>query len=197
MKGMIGRAKSDREAAPSFDEQAFIAAYRERFVEFHLAWTIFFVSHLSTLRRHMDDLEDALLLAAIGLGPAAAKLKAFQETQDASHLAYGAPVGEPAVTNAVRLSELTNIPRQTVRRKLQSFAKRGWLEQMPDSSWRLARKPDNSATVAKDLNAANKEFLRELSQLLGRFDRLLCSPPGSTNGRTMAARQDNGAKGRP
>jgi hypothetical protein len=168
-------------AEPHFDEEGFIAAYQERFVEFHLAWTIFIVGHLSALRCRFGDLEDALLLAALGLGPVAGKLKDFQATQDPRHLFYGAAVGEATVTNAIRLAELTGIPRQTVRRKLQAFAKRGWVEQTADRSWRLARRPDMSASITADMAAANQDFLRQLAQLLGRFDRLRRAAPKQTS----------------
>jgi hypothetical protein len=177
MTGNVGRRPADARAEPHFDEEGFIAAYQERFVEFHLAWSIFFVGHLSALRSRFGDLEDALLLAALGLGPAAGKMKDFQATQDPRSLSYGAAVGEATVTNSIRLAELTGIPRQTVRRKLKAFAQRGWVEQTADRSWRLARRPDMSASITADMAAENQDFLRQLAQLLGRFDRLRRSPP--------------------
>ena len=177
---MRGLGRTHRDPGAPFDEAAFVALYRERFVEFHLAWSVFFISHLSMLHRRFGDIEDALLLAAIGMGPVAGKLKAFQASQDATHLAYAGPVGEPSVTNAVRLSELTGIPRQTVRRKLQAFAKRGWIEQTDDRSWRLARQADNTSVLARDLSDISRDGVKELAQLLGRFDRLMRT--GARNG---------------
>jgi DNA-binding MarR family transcriptional regulator len=163
----------DRGAVQPFDETEFVRIYRKRFVEFHLVWTVFFIRHMSSLHKLFGDLEDALLLAAIGIGPLSEKLKAYQSTEETLHLSYGAPVGEASITNAVRLSEITGIPRQTVRRKLQSFAKRGWVEQLPDRHWRLARRPDQTSNLARDLSEANGEMLKELAQLLSRFDKLL------------------------
>lgn len=163
----------DGRAEQPFDEKEFIRLYRERAAEFHMVWTVFFIEHMSALHRQFGDIEDALLLAAIGIGPMAAKVKAFQETGDPRHLAYGGPVSEPSVTNAVRLSEITSIPRQTVRRKLQAFAKRGWVEQLPDRQWRLVRHTDKSSVLAKDLSATNSDMVRQLAQLLGRFDKLM------------------------
>jgi len=180
-RGMSGNGRrrqlADARAEPHFDEEGFMAAYQERFVEFHLAWTIFIVGHLSALRRRFGDLEDALLLAALGLGPVAGKMKDFQATRDPRHLAYGAAVGEATVTNAVRISELTAIPRQTVRRKLQAFAQRGWIERTEDGSWRMTRRPDMSANVTADLAAVNQDLLRQLARLLSQFDRLRHSSP--------------------
>jgi hypothetical protein len=163
----------EAKTAGGFDEKEFMELYRTRAAEFHMAWTVFFVRHMSALYRQFGNLEDGLLLAAIGIGPMAEKLKAFRATGEAHHLTYGGTVEEPSVTNAVRLSEITGIPRQTVRRKLQAFAKQGWVEQLPDRQWRLARRPDKSAAVAADLSKANREMVQELAQLMGRFDRLM------------------------
>jgi len=175
MRSSMARNGSDgTEGAPSFDEKAFANIYRSRFAEFHLAWTIFFLQHMSMLRRHFDDLEDALLLAAFGLAPLAEAVKLHRGSQQAMDIAYGKirlPVR--AATNAVRLAELTGIPRQTVRRKLQSFVRKGWVEQHTDRSWHLATHPDKSTALANDMAALNMAFLHQLARLLTQFDHLL------------------------
>lgn len=52
--------------------------------------------------------------------------------------------------NATSISEITGIPRQTVRRKLQALEKRGWVEQTDNKGWRLAMR-DSEAVARLDL----------------------------------------------
>jgi hypothetical protein len=153
-------------------EDAFAEAYRARFAEFHLAWSVFFVSHLSDLRAHFGDLEDALLLAAFGIGPVAAKRRAARASGDAAaHRLTGVPTDDGR-TNAKRLADLTGIPRETVRRKLEAFRRRGWVEQGTDRSWRVAVGTDGRARMALEMEAAHAEFVSRLSRLVTEFDRI-------------------------
>lgn len=153
-------------------EAAFAEAYRANFAEFHLAWSVFFVSHLSDLRTHFDDLEDALLLAAFGLGPVAEKRRAARSSGEEARLTLtGIPAGDGR-TNAKRLADLTGIPRETVRRKLEAFRRRGWVEQDADRSWRIAIGPDGRAPIALEMEAAHAEFLSRLARLVAEFDRI-------------------------
>jgi hypothetical protein len=151
---------------------AFAKAYVARFHEYHLAWSVFFVAHMADLKSHFGDVEDALLLAAFGLGPVAEKLRAYRFSGDPADLTYGSsPIGD-GTTNAKRLADITGIPRETVRRKLRRFEKRGWIAQADDASWRIAVDDAGRATVAADLEAANARFLVHLSRLMADFERI-------------------------
>ncbi|CAH0130310.1 helix-turn-helix domain-containing protein [Roseomonas sp. CECT 9278] len=167
--------KPEGPGGPNGDHRAadgFIRAYRARFPEYHLAWSIFFVSHMSDLRRQMGDLDDALLLAAFGLGPVGQRAR-FARGQGRSRDARKGQDGPAdAATNAQRLADLTGIPRETVRRKLEAFRRRGWVEQAEDRTWRLAFDGSGSALVATDLAEANAALLDRLARLIAEFDRL-------------------------
>lgn len=153
-------------------EDAFAEAYRARFAEFHLAWSVFFVSHLSDLRAHFGDIEDALLLAAFGIGPVAAKRRAALASGSEADRRWTAVPTDDGRTNAKSLAELTGIPRETVRRKLDAFRRRGWIEQDADRSWRIAVGADGRARMALEMEAAHAEFLGRLARLIAEFDRL-------------------------
>ncbi len=139
---------------------AFAQAYSARFGEHHLAWSLFFVAHLGDLRRSLGSLDDALLLAAMGLGPVA--LRARRSRADPA----------TAATNPQRLAELTGIPRETVRRRLAAFRRKGWLEQGEDRAWRLAMGPGGRARIAEELAPLHGRFLAELARLQAAFARL-------------------------
>lgn len=151
-------------------EQAFIQAYAAGFAAYHHAWSVFFVSHLGDLRRHFGDLDEALLLAAFGLGPVADKRRAARRDRDA--LALGSRATSTGVTNAKRLADVTGIPRETVRRKLERFRTRGWVEQEANGAWRLSVDAEGRARVAEALAPLHGEFLRRLARLLAEFAQL-------------------------
>lgn len=157
---------------PSTAEEAFRNAYAARFTEYHLAWSIFFVGHMADLRAQFDDLEDALLLAAFGLGPLADKLRKSRQSGETGSLAYGTRPTSEGWTNALRLAEVTGIPRETVRRKLDAFRRRGWVEQAENRSWRIAVRPDGTAPLSADMKAANAQFVARLARMMAEFRRI-------------------------
>ncbi len=71
-----------------------------------------------------------------------------------------------------RATTSTNFARETVRRKLEAFRRRGWVEQAEDRTWRLAFDGNGSALVATDLAEANAALLDRLARLIAEFDRL-------------------------
>jgi hypothetical protein len=151
-------------------EQAFMRAYAEGFAAYHHAWSVFFVSHMGDLRRHFGDLDEALLLAAMGLGPVGEKRRAARRDRDS--LAFGGRVVSQGATNAKRLADVTGIPRETVRRKLERFRARGWVEQDAKGAWRLSLDEAGKARVAEALAPLHAEFLRRLARLVTEFARV-------------------------
>lgn len=150
-------------------EAAFIEAYGRSFAAYHHAWSEFFVGHMGDLRRGLGDLDEALLLAAIGLGAVAGKRRAAERRRDRGALRLHAAPAPPVPTNALRLAEITGIPRETVRRKLARFRDRGWVEQAADGSWRIAVGADGRVPLSHAMAGAHAEFLRRLAQLMAGF----------------------------
>lgn len=153
-------------------EAAFIRAYHARFAAYHHAWSVFFVTHMGDLRRQFGDLDEALLLAAIGLGPVGDKRRAAERRRDSAGLVFAAAPHGGAPTNAKRLAEMTGIPRETVRRKLERFHARGWIERTERGEWRIAVDPAGSAPLVADMRASHEAFLACLARLMADFARI-------------------------
>lgn len=119
-----------------------------------------FVSeHLADCAREFDgDLQEMLVLAVIG--------------QVTLNWRISRPPDEPdgATITASRLADVTGIPRQTVRRKLQSLEKRDWIEQS-GRAWRLAMR-DGVSPASVDLADLNQRGIERASRLLTAFHRL-------------------------
>jgi predicted transcriptional regulator len=141
-------APSEGNTAPSID----LPRAQYRLIQYHFVQ--FFVEHLSDASRVFDgDLQEMLVLAVIG-----------QTYMRADELGR-----ENAPINASRIAETTGIPRQTVRRKLQSLEKRGWIQQIEGGAWQL---------VVEDMEAIARGDLSELDnrgmERILKFVRRVC-----------------------
>ncbi len=66
------------------------------------------------------------------------------------------------------LADVTSIPRQTVRRRLEAMQRLGWVRQTADHRWHIARRPDSVPRI-KDDPFGIDEVLADLGKLLIRF----------------------------
>lgn len=148
---------------------------------------MFSVAHLSDLRRQIGGLDDALLLAALGLGPVGEMARNGGKPRGAEVPASGTRRAPEVATKAKRLSDLTGIPRETVRRKLQAFHRRGWVEQRDDRTWRPSPDANEGVKVASDLAGANVLFLTRLARLVADVARLQAPYPRRTLERPVRA----------
>lgn|GEM_PF-6510899 len=74
--------------------------------------------------------------------------------------------------SASRIADVTRIPRQTVRRKLQSLHARGWIEQDDKSSWRL-RLDGSGSQAQRDLQAHDARGVERAVRLHAAFSAVL------------------------
>jgi hypothetical protein len=148
--------------APDSREVNFARALDENFALFRYHFSEWMVAHLIDCWRAFGDFEEMLVMEFVGqrslrihLNPAA-KMK---EPIDACH---------DSVT-ASRIAKETGIPRQTVRRKLQSLERRGWVTQTEDAAWRLAMK-EGQAAASAELASLDKRGLDRLARLISTLD---------------------------
>jgi DNA-binding MarR family transcriptional regulator len=130
---------------------------REQYRLIQYYFVQFLVEHLSDVSRVFDgDLQEMLVLAVIG--------QAYIRADELGR--------ENAPVNASRISETTGIPRQTVRRKLQSLEQKGWVHQIEGRAWQLTIE-DSEAVARYDLAGLDKrgmerilKFVRTINQRL-------------------------------
>lgn len=73
---------------------------------------------------------------------------------------------------ASRISDVTGIPRETVRRKLRALEDKKWIVRQTDSSWRLAFEGDQ-APARRDLAELDQRGIARLAALLTTLRPLL------------------------
>ena len=115
-------------------------------------------SHLCDCSRTFKgDLTEMLVLAVIGQ-------MAVRHNVNEAAKNYALD-GEELSLSISRISELTSIPRETVRRKLLGMKKKGWLEQDEHSRWKLVMNGDESV-VAIDVKQLETRSLTRMVNLV-------------------------------
>ena len=134
--------------------------FQYRFVEF-------LSDHLADCSRvFKGDLQSVLLLAVIGQMALEGRNASGRKTvmQDGLSKKRG--------ISAHRLSDISGIPRQTVRRKLEAMENKGWIHRDAQSGWRLAVS-DGAAAVRRDLSGLDVRSIDRWTDLLTALEPLL------------------------
>lgn len=75
-------------------------------------------------------------------------------------------------TNASRIADITKIPRQTVRRKLQSLEARGWIERDDAGAYRLVS-VEGQSTARRDLAEPDRRAIQRIARLVADLQTVI------------------------
>ena len=129
-------------------------------VQYH--YVQFLTEHLSDCAREFSgDLTKVLILAVLG--------QRHIEAQILPQKDHGAD--QPSAMSASRIADVTGLPRETVRRKLDALSEQGWAEQGPDRRWRIAA-VDGTSTLRHDLRDLDERGLQRLARLYANLSPL-------------------------
>ena len=142
-------------------ERASERVLQNSFSPFQYHFVEFLAAHLKDSASLFNgDLEEMLVCVVLGR----ANLR-DEMSQSTPKKTGGA---ERSSLSAARLSELTGIPRETVRRKLKSLENRGWATRVGRSGWRLALQGETPV-----LRSELQDFLRREIRRLVKLVRNL------------------------
>lgn len=137
--------------------------FEENYVPTQYALVQFVSEHLADCSRAFKgDLVAMLVLAIIGQ----AHLTALRNGRGGS--------GEqhvPAGVHALRIADITAIPRETVRRKLSSLKDLGWIDHV-ESGWVLVSAPGGTTNARRDLTDLDRRGLERLARLFSELSRI-------------------------
>lgn len=143
--------------------------YRDSFAMYQYAFIDFLLDHLTDLARTFaGDLHLPVLLAHVGQARLQAVILATKNASDLTTL-------PPAATgiSASRLTDISGIPRETVRRKLQKLKSAGWIDQLPSGAWYLIVDPDAKDSPARrDLASLDERAVNRVATLVARLEPL-------------------------
>lgn len=161
---MTEPSKPPSDLPPLADRDQLVAALGERYVDVQYVFVQFMSEHLVDCARAFDgDLAQMLVLAIIG-----------QSHLHAVRAQLGAPVAYGI--SALRIADVTGLPRETTRRKLAKLEQRGWIVHGNDG-WRLAGASPTNTQARGDLADVDRRGLERLARLHGEIARLLSRPP--------------------
>ncbi|MGJ0506702.1 MAG: helix-turn-helix domain-containing protein [Methylocystis sp.] len=124
---------------------------RDQYLALQYHFVQFFAEHLAeTSVAFNGDLQEMLVLAIVGQ----VRLRAEEQGRN------DAPI------TASRISDVTAIPRQTVRRKLQSLERRGWVEQIDGGAWQIVMFEDGEAAARRDLSELDRRGIGRIVRFI-------------------------------
>ena len=155
-----------RASRPEARAAALSAAFRDEYAEYQYRFVEFFTEHLADVSRAFGgDLQQAMVLAIVGQ----VRLRAVREA-----VARGealAPILPGDGTTASRIADVTGVPRETVRRKLNALRSKGWINQGDDRLWRVVADADGLGTpVRRDLGDVDERILSRVARLVADLE---------------------------
>lgn len=138
--------------------------FEENYIQAQYAFVQFVSEHLADCSRSFKgDLVAMLVLAIIGQSHLTA-LKNVRRSEIEQHPAVG--------VHALRISDVTGIPRETVRRKLAVLQELGWVEH-GESGWVLVSAPGGTTNARRDLTDLDRRGLERLARLFSELSRII------------------------
>lgn len=126
----------------------------DRFDDIYPTYRAAFARLLVTLREDFDgDLDAMLVLLTLSLGTE-------RQNWGEALLGQAEQTGAVRVTNTLSISQATGIPRETVRRKLDAMAAKGWIVRDAKRNWAPTRR------AAEDLRKGSRETIDFVRALL-------------------------------
>lgn len=168
----IGSASKQRTPSSHARSSEIETCLRGHIVFFHYHFMEFLSQFLADgLRAFGGDLEELMVMAIVGQ-------MHIRGSLDASTRVDGKPTKTSARVSisASRISDVTGIPRQTVRRKLEVLERRGWIERDSQAKWRL-RMEDGRPVAQAGLNALNEAGTARFARLMAKLLPVLGEVP--------------------
>ncbi len=169
MTPVSSEPKSEANASAPLERHQVLASFIARYPEVQYQFVQFLSEHMADCARSFGgDLEMPLILAVIGQSHIAAYMT--QSAPAPERLNYG--------VSALRVADITGLPRETVRRKLKNLERLGWLRSTP-KGWSLEGASAVDTAAGRDLEALNARGLERLSRLYTELSHTLAKPAGN------------------
>jgi len=164
--GLMKRASTEKRSSRRLDEVR--SVFEANYLQYQYQFVEFFVEHLSDISRAFrGDLQSMILLALVGQ----VQMQAMRTAAAAGEDPHALPPERLGIT-ASRLADVTGIPRQTVRRKLEGLERTGWIVRNDEAAWRIAY--ENGQAVARtDLEELDRRAMDRVARLFCDLEKLV------------------------
>jgi hypothetical protein len=155
----------------STHSEVYRALFRDNYFVMQYDFVQFFVEHLADVSRTFGtDLQSVLVLAVVGQMELQARIRS--NFLHDGEMPAGVLVGAPPRINASSIAEVTGIPRETVRRKLEGLASRGWVARDESGVWHIAVSGPDMSPVRRELTELDRRQQERVSRFLGLMHTL-------------------------
>lgn len=155
------RGRSDR-------ADAIASAFETCYLDYQYVFVEFLIDHLVDAgRAFKGDFQAMLVLAVLGQARLGAVRAASGPDATSADVSPGAEI-----TNASRISDITGIPRQTVRRKLEALTERGWIERDAAGAYRLVSS-DGQSAARRDLSDTDRRAMQRVARLVAELESVV------------------------
>ncbi|MEJ1934851.1 hypothetical protein WDZ92_32020, partial [Nostoc sp. NIES-2111] len=142
--------------------EVYYEAFQRNYHKAQYLWVQFSTEWLSAGSRAFGgDLQLMLILALIGQVTLERAVAANGNVDDLTRTGI----------NASRISDVTGIPRETVRRKLLVLEKRNWIEQDGNANWSI-KVVNGQAPVRAELASLEEFAIRGVTRFVAAFEPL-------------------------
>lgn len=146
---------------------------KENYQQVQYHYVQFLAEHLTDCRKSVGgDFDDLMMIAVLGQRLLGARLAVKAGDSGAESRIW---------MSALRLSDVTGVPRESVRRKLFRLEARGWVTHDPDRGWKLAGSITR-ASARDDLGSLDERGLERLARLISDLLPYLTSGTGVEQG---------------
>lgn len=140
-------------------------AFESFYLDYQYIFVQFLIEHLVDAGRVFKGDYQALLVMAV-LGQA--RLAAARNVL-APEGCVADPVAAAESTNASRIADITGIPRETVRRKLEALTELGWIEKDDQATYRLVFR-DGRSVARRDLREVDQRAMQRVARLVADLE---------------------------
>jgi hypothetical protein len=160
--------KGERDNPDDKRIEATADAFASSYLETQYHYVQFLTEHLADCAAAFEgDLDSVLIMAVLGQR----RLTVARE-DPGSHQADPSRVA----MSVLRIADVTGIPRETVRRKLEGLRRKGWIERHPRFGWYIAGTHGESP-AREDFRDLETRSYRRLARLHLRLTEILGRPP--------------------
>ncbi len=145
------------------------------------------MEHLTDVSRVFEaDLQSVLVLAIVGQMGLQTAIRLRHPADGITPLNFGADP-TPRI-NASSIAAISGIPRETVRRKLEGLAERGWVVRAPNGLWRIATDEEPLAPARRELFELEQRSSERLARFLGQIQALVIEQGRQKNRKTSKSK---------
>ena len=163
---------SSEDQPSAANSQVYRDLFRDKYLVSQYVFVQFLVEHLTDVSRvFAADLQSVLVLAIVGQMGLQTAIRLRHPADGTTPLNFGSDP-TPRI-NASSIAEISGIPRETVRRKLEGLAERGWVVRAPNGLWRIATDEEPFAPARRELLELEQRSSERLARFLGQIQALV------------------------